>query len=230
MANIIKTADKYIGYNSHHFVDNLHKVGGRSWSWVGYNTPWCCVFVWDIFYECSASRLFYGGGITASCPAAYEWCKRYTTRVSISDCKAGDIIFFDWNNNASPDHIGFVEKKLNDRTVQTVEGNTNNSVVARRIRDKSTILGIFRPAYTSKTDAGVVKIQRKFKVVNKNGVDMRRGASTRYAKTGHFKYGDIISVEKMFVDKNGYTWYWTVQGKTGWLPLKVGKTIYLHVV
>ena len=38
----------------------------------------------------------------------------------------GDIIFFDWEQDGSSDHVGIVEK-VEDGKVYTIEGNSNDS-------------------------------------------------------------------------------------------------------
>lgn len=41
-----------------------------------------------------------------------------------------NIIFFDWEVNGRPDHVGIVEKAENGR-VYTIEGNSNDEVRAK---------------------------------------------------------------------------------------------------
>lgn len=40
---------------------------------------------------------------------------------------AGDIIFFDWDNDNDPDHVGIVEK-VEGGKVYTIEGNSKDEV------------------------------------------------------------------------------------------------------
>lgn len=216
MGNIIKTAEQYKGYGPYRFT---HAYG------VPDTTPWCCIFVWYVFKECGASKLFYNGQKTAYCPTAYLWCKQYTKRVSIKDAKAGDVIFFDWNGNGSPDHIGFVKKSGNASSVITIEGNTGGNKVAEQVRYSSYILGIFRPAYTS-SQADTITINRRYKVVNPNGAPVRRGASKRYKQVATIPYGTVIDGKELY--KGNYVLnYFKVRG---WTPIKEGKTIYLHII
>ena len=41
---------------------------------------------------------------------------------------AGDIIFFDWGNNGTIDHVGIVES-VSGGTVNTIEGNRKSVIV-----------------------------------------------------------------------------------------------------
>ena len=54
---------------------------------------------------------------------------------------AGTIIFFDWNRDGNPDHVGIVEKCENGR-VYTVEGNSGDAVKRKSYAQKTKeILG-----------------------------------------------------------------------------------------
>ncbi|MGC4957305.1 peptidoglycan-binding protein [Actinomadura citrea] len=71
------------------------------------------------------------------------------TTASVDQAKPGDIVFFDWgatNSVGAIDHVGVVEKVLGGGRLQTIEGNTSDSV-RRRVRDSSVIAGYGRPAY-----------------------------------------------------------------------------------
>ena len=53
--------------------------------------------------------------------------------------RPGDLVFFDGNRDGTWDHIGLVEAVLPDGRVQTIEGNSSDSV-RRRVRDRSDIV------------------------------------------------------------------------------------------
>ena len=60
---------------------------------------------------------------------------------------AGDIIFFDWGNNGTIDHVGIVES-VSGGTVNTIEGNSGDKVARRSYRiGSSNIYGYGVPAY-----------------------------------------------------------------------------------
>jgi hypothetical protein len=58
----------------------------------------------------------------------------------------GDILFFDWDGDQSPDHVGLAELCGGD-TVQTIEGNASDCVCRRTYSIDGRILGWGRPAY-----------------------------------------------------------------------------------
>ena len=53
--------------------------------------------------------------------------------------RPGDLVFFDGNRDGTWDHIGLVEAMLPDGRVQTIEGNSSDSV-RRRVRDRGDVV------------------------------------------------------------------------------------------
>ncbi|WP_243716055.1 CHAP domain-containing protein [Actinomadura darangshiensis] len=69
------------------------------------------------------------------------------------EAKPGAVVFFDWQDGSDGgindiDHVGLVVKDNGDGTVNTVEGNTDNSV-NQKVRQKSQIVGFGYPDYAS---------------------------------------------------------------------------------
>ncbi len=108
-------------------------TGETYWEWYGFDhrVEWCCVFV---------SWLANQNGVLKTDIPKFIWVKKgvdyfksknelkfpneYTPR-------AGDIIFFDWNNNLVIDHVGIVEK-VEGNYVYSIEGNVGKVNVQRR--------------------------------------------------------------------------------------------------
>jgi len=110
----------------------------------GSNYAWCAAFVWWCMREAGAADLYYDGKKTAYVPTLLNWAKQ--NNLVVLQPQPGDWILFDWNANASPDHIGVVEEVAAD-TITTIEGNSDDAV--RRVtrpRDK-TIQAFVRPAW-----------------------------------------------------------------------------------
>lgn len=77
------------------------------------------------------------------------------TTDNVNKAKPGDIVFFDWdgtNSIGAIDHIGVIEKALGGGQVQTIEGNTSDSV-RRRVRSSASIAGYGRPNYSGGADS-----------------------------------------------------------------------------
>lgn len=112
---------------------------------------WCCVFIWWLFRQAEASKLFYGGGKTAYAPTLLTFHRKAGQAV-VGDYRPGDVIFFDFNGNGLPDHVGLCES-WDGQNITTIDGNTgegneaNGGAVMRRTRSGKTICGAYRPAY-----------------------------------------------------------------------------------
>ena len=157
-SDIIKLAKSYVGTKespaySNNVIFNTHYYGHPVSDGNGASYPWCVTFVWDIFRMAGASNLFYDGKKTAWCDAVRDWAKSRGLVVNKAEGKHGDLVLFDWNNNYSADHIGFIDCKNPNGTYQTVEGNTsagnnsNGGEVQIRTRYLSEIMMVIRPKY-----------------------------------------------------------------------------------
>ncbi|MGJ8493465.1 CHAP domain-containing protein, partial [Glaesserella parasuis] len=63
---------------------------------------------------------------------------------NVERAKAGDLIIFNWNGDAWPDHVGFV-KSITNGIITTVEGNYRKTVGNRNIAMNSPfIVGIIQ--------------------------------------------------------------------------------------
>lgn len=108
-------------------VSQIGNQGGTPyWSWYGYKerVEWCACFVSWVAYQ--------SGDLDITIPkfaAVVDGVKWYKDRGQWKDRghipKSGDIIFFDWENDGTPDHVGIVEK-VDNGIVYTIEGNSND--------------------------------------------------------------------------------------------------------
>lgn len=117
----------------------------------GSKYPWCAVFIWWLFREAGASRLYYGGEKTAYCPTLLSYHMVRAQGVE-SDYKPGDVIFFNFDGKTNAQHVGLCEA-WDGETITTIDGNTgtgneaNGGAVMRRRRNKKYIVGAYRPDY-----------------------------------------------------------------------------------
>lgn len=128
----------------------LGNIGGEPyWSWYGYEyrVEWCATFVSWIANEIG----YIESGIIpkfSSVRNGVEWFKMNGQWNDSSFIpKTGTIIFFDWNQDGIPNHVGIVEK-VEDGMIYTIEGNSNNMV--KRVRyniNSSSIFGYGTPDY-----------------------------------------------------------------------------------
>ena len=111
-------------------LSQVGNVGGEPyWSWYGFDSrvEWCACFVSWCAEQCGYLEI---GVIPkfAGCVQGSNWFKqRGLWQDGSYEPRPGDIIFFDWEGDGLPDHVGIVEKVENGR-VYTVEGNSGDAV------------------------------------------------------------------------------------------------------
>ena len=146
----VGTMDKPIGSCNNKY--NTAYYGGKV------NNPalaWCVVFIWWLFRELGASEQFCSGRKMASVPATWNRCKQ--EGLIVDEPQEGDLVFFDFNKNGTPDHIGVVVKPKTNGGVDSIEGNTsatsqaNGGTVQKKARTKAQIYGFARPKYKTES-------------------------------------------------------------------------------
>lgn len=134
---VYAVAKKHLGHHGSHARAYCGLSGGQ---------PYCCAFVCMCFHGAKADKLFYGGKRCTYCPSAIMWCEDNLAEIPPYLAMRMDLIFFDWQPNGTPDHIGFVLDKISTDKIRTLEGNTSGGIVAIKTRG-GYIQGIFRPHY-----------------------------------------------------------------------------------
>lgn len=132
-------------------LSQVGNVGGQPyWSWYGFNSrvEWCACFV---SWVANQTGYIDAGVIPkfAGVQTGIDWFKLMGQwKEPGFTPKPGDIIFFDWENDGKPNHVGIVEKVENGR-VYTVEGNSTDDTCRQKDYDikSSVIFGYGTPAY-----------------------------------------------------------------------------------
>ena len=114
---IVNTAMQQIGNHG----------GAPYWSWYGFGSrvAWCACFVsW-----CESQNGYLSKNLApkfASTNVGISWFKSKGQWKSAKEVpEAGDIVFFDWEQDNSDDHVGIVIGTSDDR-IYTVEGNSSD--------------------------------------------------------------------------------------------------------
>ena len=125
--------------------------------WFGLNNqPWCAM---------AASKMYFDAGIIgsvantkkgfASCDAWLKYLTKNNQLVPLGQAKRGDLVFFQFDEDAQPDHVGIVKfhnTKL--KYIQVFEGNTSSGVAGSQSngdgfylkrRTYKTIMAVARP-------------------------------------------------------------------------------------
>lgn len=208
----------------------------------------CCYFVSKSFKNAGNASLFYGGQMVTYCPNAIKWCKANLAQIPLFLAMPSDIIFFDWELNGVPNHIGFVDKRINDQQIHTLEGNTTSKyVVAYRTREAKYIQGIFRPHFHATYTIGTLKVDGQFdyqsiamlqkalgiKVDGILGKDTVKALQKKVGVTQDGSWGvNTSKAVQRFLKKEGVykgeidgcVYLETVKALQTWINKKVGKT------
>lgn len=135
---VIETARKYLYCNetdgSHkQIIDiyNSHHPLARGYA-VQYDDPWCATFVSSVAILLGYTDII---PIECSCAKMIELCQRQDMWVEDDSYlpEAGDIIFYDWDDDGKgdctghPEHVGYVTKVTNSN-ITVIEGNFKHAV------------------------------------------------------------------------------------------------------
>lgn len=150
--SVVDVAKSQINYKE--TGNNNNKYG----AWYGLNNnPWCAMFVSWCFSQVglSADIAAQKSKGFASCDAGLKWFAKKNKLIPVGQAQAGDIVFFQFDDDAQPDHVGIVVgNNTLTKTITCIEGNTssgkkgsqsNGDGVYERKRSYSTIMAVARP-------------------------------------------------------------------------------------
>jgi len=154
--DIIAKAKKFIDEGYVEEGDNLTIMG----KWYGLNgQPWCAMFVSYVFHLAGALDLIKMTGKKgfASCDAGLKAFAKAGMLVPVGQAKTGDIVFFQFDTDKEPDHVGIVVSN-NGKQLICFEGNTspdggsgsqsNGGGAYKKKRPYALVMAVARPAYT----------------------------------------------------------------------------------
>ena len=131
-------------------LTQLDNEGGEPyWSWYGFDSrvEWCACFVSWCADQCGYidSGIIPKFSLVSDGVAWFSGNGQWQGRSY--EPSAGDLIFFDWDGDGSPDHVGIVEKCENS-IVYTVEGNSGDACKQHQYAvGSSSVYGYGMPAY-----------------------------------------------------------------------------------
>lgn len=118
----------------------------RSYCGLPSGAAWCNAFVTYIFHKTDNASLYCGGKKQTYCPTSIKLCRKTMAEIPMYLAMPMDVIYFDWDKNGVPNHIGFVRAKNTTDSIYTIEGNTSNKVMLKT-RPRKYVCGVFRPHY-----------------------------------------------------------------------------------
>lgn len=124
--------------------------------WYGLDgQPWCAMFVSWVYAQAGLSKKIAAQSSKgfASCTLGLAWFAKKGKLIPVGKADAGDIVFYQFDNDAQPDHVGIVIKNTGKQLI-CIEGNTspnksgsqsNGGGVYRKKRKYSVVMAVVRP-------------------------------------------------------------------------------------
>lgn len=208
---IVAQAQAWVGKkesdNSHRsIIDiyNAHTPLARGYK-VKYTDAWCATFVSAVAINCGATGII---PTECSCNEMIALFKKLGCWVE-NDAytpKAGDIIFYDWEDSGSGDnagssnHTGVVEK-VSGSTITVIEGNLNNAVARRSIKvNGKYIRGYGVPKYSKEVAKVEVKKDNTPAPYAKEAVEWAvKNGILKGDENGNYKLRENVTAERMLV-------------------------------
>lgn len=138
---LLKIAQKHLGQGGAVF---------RKYCGLPSGAAWCNAFVDYVANEGGCKALYFNGKKETYCPNSIKWCKSNLAQIPLYLAMPMDIIYFDWDRNGVPNHIGFVRAHNTTDSIYTIEGNTDGGKVAQKTRPSKYVCGIYRPHFPHK--------------------------------------------------------------------------------
>ena len=145
---LLKIAQKYLGQGGARF---------RKYCGLPSGAAWCNAYVTYIFAEGGDSALYCNGKKQTYCPTSMKLCVKDMAQIPMYLAMPMDVIYFDWDRNGVPNHIGFVKSKVSTETINTIEGNTSNKVMYKT-RPSKYVCAIFRPHFKASYKIGLLTV------------------------------------------------------------------------
>lgn len=129
---VIAQAKSWLGINEYEnrFVEivNVYNEipGARGPALVSY--PWCAIFVSAVFWKAIKESRF----AEMACDAMIQKFQNLGLYSVSGRPDVGDVIFYDWDNNGTSDHVGIVTE-VADGAYIVIEGNKSDAVGYRTI-------------------------------------------------------------------------------------------------
>lgn len=104
-----------------------NKGGEPFWSWYGFKNreEWCALFISWCEDQCGYLKSDVAPKFAIVSDGADWFVLRDQWRLMGDTPEAGDLIFFDWDQDGGRDHVGIVTAVVDDK-VFTVEGNSSD--------------------------------------------------------------------------------------------------------
>lgn len=135
---LLAIAKKHLGQGGARF---------RKFAGLPNGAAWCNAYVDYVANEGGVKALYFNGKKETYCPHSIKWCEKNLAQIPLYIVLPMDIIYFDWERNGNPNHIGFVRGRKSTKEIYTIEGNTSGGKVAEKTRNGKYVQAVFRPHF-----------------------------------------------------------------------------------
>ena len=156
MKSLTEIANAYIGYTE---GPNNDTTFGK---WYGLNNqPWCAMAASKVLHEAGLIDTVAPKSKPKGFASCDEWLKYLTKNnqlVPIGQAKRGDLVFFQFDADAQPDHVGIVQfHNTTFKHLNVWEGNTSDNKAGSQSngdgfylkkRKYDTVMAVARPKPT----------------------------------------------------------------------------------
>ena len=148
--SIIAKAESFLGIkqgsSEHKTIINFYNEARETGAYqMTIYDPWCAAFVVACFYAAGYKGAVPGYAGCSLMMNSFKSAGRWHDNSLDYTPKKGDVVFFDWNANGAPDHVGIVCGVSNSEMV-SIEGNYGKTVKFRNKNlSDTTILGFGTP-------------------------------------------------------------------------------------
>ena len=146
--NAVNQARSWVGCResngSHKKIIDVYNKYGPKYGKVGYSAAWCATFVSAVAIATNNTSVI---PVDCYCPRMLNNFAKKTRDKKFTP-QGGDVVFYDWNWNKVPDHVGMIES-VNGDSVTAIEGNYSDSVKRRTFKKGySLLLAYCLPSYS----------------------------------------------------------------------------------
>lgn len=182
-AEIVKLAESQLGTRG---------AAAKEYCGLSSGANYCDAFVTWLYYKCGVKEYYCNGTKQTYCPTSIKLCRKEMPNIPIYLALPGDVIFFDWEPNGDPNHVGIVRERKSDQAIYTVEGNTSGYGTTGMVANKT------RTLYGTKNKKKVQYIQGVFRPQFAAG---KFDTSKKLEVDGFFGYNSIAMLQKVLMIK-----------------------------
>lgn len=150
---LVSNAVAWLGYSESSgkykkIVDLYNSNLASGCSKIPYSAAWCAVYVSAVGIKSGYTDIIIRHSYCPTMMSKYKNAGNYSSSKSYIP-SPGDVVFYDWNKNGVPDHVGLIAS-VSGNTITAIEGNKSDTVAYRQYQKGYTyLLSYGLPEYDS---------------------------------------------------------------------------------